>query len=81
MGRAAEMRHSKGLPSLQLAYRTKIEKLEYGHDESKKVAVIRTWYESGEYQEMVLSEPMMKDTVAYLQRTLARFENVTDWKN
>ena len=81
MGKATETRREKGLPSLQLTYRTKIKRLEYGHDESKKVALIRTWYESGEYQEMVLSETMMKDTVSYLQNTLTRFEAQKNWKN
>jgi len=81
LGRFTEIRLQKGLPSLQVSHQTKVKRIEFGHNEEKKVALVRTWYESGEYQDMVLPEQMMRETITYLQGTLYRFSQSKTWKN
>jgi hypothetical protein len=81
LGRFSEVRLEQGKPSLQVAYKTRIKRMEFGHDDVRRVALIRTWYESGEYQDMVLGEDNMHEIINYFQATLIRFGKDKTLKN
>ena len=80
-GASTDRRRAKGLPTLQTSYVAKVSGIEFGTDPESRVAVLRTRFETGEFQDTVLGADMVRDTIRFLETALAQFESNGPTKN